>query len=226
MLNSSYYFILITIFAYAIGKFISEKLKTSFANPMLIGTILIIIVLKASNIDYHTYMKGGKYLNIFIGPATVSLVVPMNKNIDLIKKNLIPILGGIISGSITAIISVLVLCKIFNLNNILTISLLPQSITTAIAFPLSEDYGGIGSVTIMAVILRGIFGAIMCVSIYKKAIIKDVISQGIALGTASHVIGTSKAFEISEGHGAMASLAIVISGILTVIYMMIAIHFV
>ena len=219
MFSSPYFSSFITILSYLIGVRIAKKFRNPLANPMLMGIILSLIAIQVLSIDYRTYMRGGEYLNFFVGPATVSLVVPLYKNIELVKRNMIPVLCGIIVGSFTAIVSVLALCKIFNVNYIITTSLLPQSITTAIAMPLAESYGGIGSLAVLAVIFRGILGAIVCIPIFKAFSINHTISQGLSLGTSSHVIGTTKAFEISEKHGAMSSLAIVISGILTTIYM-------
>lgn len=226
MIDNIYFYILITIISYIIGVSISNRIKNPIANPMLISIILMITIFYILEIDYANYMKGGQFIGFFVGLATVSLVVPLFNNIDLVMNNIIPVIVGITIGSLTSIISVLLLCKIFNVEDVITISLLPQSVTTAIAMPLAENYNGLGSLAVFAVIYRGILGSIISSLIFKKLSINSTIAQGLTLGTNSHVIGTSKAFDYSYEHGAMSSLAIAISGVLTTIYMPFIISFV
>lgn len=218
MLNNTYFFVMLTLFSFYIGSFLSKKFKNPIVNPMLISVSICILFLKFTGISYEDYMTGGKFITFLLGPSTVALVIPLYRNIELVKKNLSCILIGVFVGSLTAILSAFILCKIFNLNDRLTLSLLPQSITTAIGLPISENIGGIGAVTVFAIIFRGILGAIICVPLFKLFKIKNPIAKGIAIGTSSHVIGTSKALEIGETEGAMGGLSIAIAGILTSIY--------
>lgn len=225
MKNSVYTGILITLAGYLAGLFLSKKFKNPIANPTLIGSAFAIICLNIFDISFEEYNIGGSVIMFFIAPATVSLVIPLYKNIDILKKNLIPILSGIIAGSFVAVFSVLILSKAFKLDKTLIASLLPQSITTAIAIPLSDAHGGISSLTSVFVAFRGIFGAIVSSIVFKMLKIDDSVAIGVSLGTSSHAIGTGKAIELGEIEGAMSGLSIAIAGILTVFIVPLAFFF-
>lgn len=215
MFESMYFSIFLTLTSYYIGLKISKSFKNPILNPMLIAMVICILTLKALNISYDSYMLGGSYILFFMGPATVALVIPLYKNINLVRSNFLPIIIGVVVGTITALLSIFLLCRIFGVSDIVEISLMPQSITTAIGLPLSENMGGIGGITIIAIMIRGIFGAIICVPLFKILKIKNKVAKGISIGTTSHVVGTSKAIEIGEEEGAMSGLSIVLCGVLT-----------
>ena len=214
---SSYLGILITIFSYLVGKYLSKKFKNPIFNPLLVGIVLSILIMVIFDINYDEYKVGGDYISFFIAPATVALVVPLYKNISILRRNLIPIVIGIFVGSLTAVISVIVLADLLNLDYNMKITLMTQSITTAIALPMSEILGGIGAITAIAVSSRGVFGAVIAPSLFKLLKIEDPVAKGVSIGTASHASGTSKAIEMGEVEGSISGLSIAIAGVFTAI---------
>ena len=209
--------LLISILAYEIGIFINRKTKIAFFNPLMIAILLVIGTLLVLNIPLGDYKKGGDFISMFLTPATVILSVPLYKNIKSLKKDYIAILGGVIVGCITAIASIWALAKAFGLPRELLTSLIPKSITTPLGIELSNQLGGIPSVTVASIIITGIVGAVFAQWILKICRITDKTAKGIAIGTASHALGTTKAVELGETEGAMSGLAIGLAGLITVI---------
>lgn len=226
MLNNPYFGIIISFITYEIGVQLNKRLKSALINPLLISIILTIAFLKLSGTDYKTYMEGGKFVLFLIAPATVALMVPLYRNFHLLKANFLAIFIGSFIGSLSIIISVLTLSKIFKLSPELIISLLPKSITTAIGIPLSQEYGGLAAITAICIIITGILGSVIGPFVLKAAKIDDEVAFGVAMGTAAHAIGTSRAMEIGEVEGAMSGLCIGIAGIMTVFILPLAIKFV
>ena len=209
--------VLISIIAYKIGEIIKAKSKLSVFNPLLTAIVIVVGFLSLSNITYEDYSKGGEIISFFLAPATIALALPLYKKFDLFKKNAVPIIVGIVCGAVSGIICVIGLSKIFNLSDELTISLIPKSVTTPIGMAISEQMGGMPSITVIVVIITGIVGSIIGPILNKALKINDKVAMGIAMGNASHAVGTSKAMEIGETEGAMSSLTIAIAGIITVI---------
>lgn len=222
MLDNQYFGIILSFAAYEIGKWINQKLKTPLANPLLIAILLIIGFLSITGIDYEYYKKGGDFIAFFIAPATVAMVLDLYANIETLKKNIIPIFVGVGSGTIFSFIIAMVLSKIFQIDRNLISSLLPQSVTTAIAISLSDEYQGIIGLTAIAVVIRGVSGAVFAPLVMKIFKIKDPVAQGVAIGTSSHAVGTSQARLMGEVQGAMSGLSIAVAGITAVIIMPIA----
>lgn len=225
MTDNPYFGILLSYICYMGGVKINEKFRTPILNPLLIGILLTIGVLLALGIDFETYNLGAQYITFLIAPTTVALMVELYKNLNILKKDIVPILVGIVAGSITAIISTLVLCKLLGIDEKLTTASLPHSVTTAIGMPLSEQYGANPTLTIITIMITGIIGSVFGPSILKLIRIKSPVARGIAMGTASHAVGTSKANEMGEVEGAMAGLSIGIAGLVTVVLMPIALKF-
>jgi Putative effector of murein hydrolase len=209
--------VLVSLVAYETGVFIKQKLKLSIFNPLLIAIIILIAFFTRFHIKYNDYNNGGQLISFFLAPATIALALPLYKKFSLFKENALPILTGILCGSISGIVCVIALSKLFKLSDILTKSLIPKSITTPIGMALSSQLGGLPSITVVAIIITGILGSIIGPFLYKTLRINDKIALGIALGSASHAVGTAKAMEIGETEGAMSSITIVISGIITVL---------
>lgn len=216
-LDTALFGITITIITYSISLFINKKIKSAILNPIALSILAIVGFLLYNNIDYEVYNKGGSIINFFIGPATVALAVPLYKRINLLKENLIAILVGIFVGSLAGVISVIVLSKIFELDNIITLSMIPKSTTSAIAIDIATEIGGNPALAIAFVIATGILGNIIGPGILKAFGINNKVAKGISMGTASHVVGTAKAMELGEVEGAMSSLAIGIAGLITVL---------
>lgn len=222
MLDNQYFGIVLSFAAYEIGKWINKKLKTPIANPLLIAILLIIGFLSITGIDYEYYKKGGDFIAFFIGPATVAMVLDLYANLDTLKKNILPILVGVGFGTIFSFVLAIFLSKIFQIDKNLVASLIPQSITTAIAISLSGEYKGIIGLTAIVVVIRGVSGAVFAPIVMKIFRIKDPVAQGVAIGTSSHAVGTSQARLMGEIQGAMSGLSIAIAGITAVIIMPLA----
>lgn len=208
--------IILTIIAFEIGIFINNKWRNPLLNPILIATILIIGFLTVTGIEYETYKVGGDYISFFLGPVTVLLAVPLYKQIQSLKRYWFPILAGITVGSATSVICVIVCAKMFSLSKTLMLSLTPKSITIPMGSVFSEQIGGIPSITIVSIVITGITGAVTAPLVCRYFRIKNPVAQGVAIGTASHALGTTKAMEIGEIQGAMSSLSIGVAGVITV----------
>ncbi len=208
--------LIISLIAFEIGLLVYRKTKFPLFNPLLIAIALVISFLLIFDVDIDTYNKGGQFINMFLGPATVVLAVPLYKQLNMLKKHMMPILIGILFGSTVSVSSIILLASIFGMEKILTISLLPKSVTTPIGIEITTQLGGLVPVTVLAIVISGIIGAIIGPTICKVFKITNKVAIGIALGTASHAMGTSTALELGETEGAMGSLSIGIAGIITV----------
>lgn len=217
LINTPLFGITISLLAFEIGCFVYNKTKKAFFNPLFISQALIVIFMLKFHISLEAYNKGGQYISFFLGPATVILAVPLYKKIKLLKENSIPIIIGITLGSVLGMITIVLLSKLFGLDMVLKQSIMPKSVTVPIGVEISSQLGGIPSVTAAAIIITGILGAILGPTICKIFRIKDKVAIGIAMGTSSHAVGTTKAMEIGEVEGAMSSLSIGVAGLITVI---------
>lgn len=217
LLQSPMFGIVLSIFAFIIGVYFNKKTKSPLVNPLLVAIALIIIFLQVCKIPLASYQVGGNMISMFLAPATTVLGYSVYRQIEILKKYFIPIAAGCFVGSITSIGSVILLCKLFGLNDTLLASLIPKSVTTPIAMAVSEQLGGIPAVTVALVIITGITGAVICPFLIRLFHIDNAVAQGVAIGTCSHAVGTSKALELGEIQGAMSGIAIGISGIMTVI---------
>lgn len=218
IIDSAYFGIALSIFVYFVSTKIKSKTKLDFLNPLFLTIVLIIIFLLSFKIDYEVYNSSAKYLSYLLTPATVCLAVPLYKQINLLKKNVKAVIIGITVGVITSLGSIFLMSFLLGLTHEQYVSILPKSITTAIGLGISEELGGIPSITIAAIVLTGNLGNVMAVWICKLFRIKEPIAVGLAIGTSSHALGTTKALEIGEIEGAMSSLSIAVAGLLTVIF--------
>lgn len=209
--------LVLTIGAFQIGLFFQKKTKSPVCNPILIGAVIVIGVLLLTGMSPELYQAGTASLTWLLTPATVCLALPLYEQIKTLKKNLPAILAGVIAGTLTSLLSVWGLCAVLGLDRTMTVSLLPKSITTAMGIVLSQDNGGIAALTTAVILITGILGNLTGSFLCKLFRLKDPISQGVAFGTASHVVGTSRASEISPLTGAVSSLSLTVSGILTAV---------
>lgn len=208
---------IICILAYKIGQWISEKVKTPVANPLLLTIILIIVFLSVTGMKVEQFQIGGSLVNMLLAPATAILALSIYRQRGVLKEYFLPVVIGCLAGSITSIGSVIILCKILRVDDAMTASLIPKSVTTPIAMKVAESLGGISSITVAAVVLTGIVGAIMAPLLIRVFRVKNPVAAGVAIGTCSHAMGTTKAIEIGEVEGAMSSVAIGVSGLITVL---------
>ena len=207
----------LTVAAYFAGTVVKKKLKLAIFNPLLVGSILIIVFLISFGIDFESYNQGGQYFGYLLTPATVCLAIPLYQKLDVLKKNAAAIMAGVFSGSAVNLISVFLLSLLFGLNHEQYVTLLPKSVTGVIAMGISEELGGAVPVTVAALIVTGIGGNIIGEGVCRLFRIKSPIARGLALGTASHAMGTARALEMGVTEGAMAGLAIAVAGLLTVV---------
>lgn len=207
----------ISLLAYEFGLVLKKKFRMAVFNPLLISILCVIGVLSVLRVDYESYNEGAKYLSYLLTPATVCLAVPLYEQMTLLRNNLKAVAAGIISGVLASLVSVLLLAKLFGLSHEQYVTLLPKSITTAIGMGVSEELGGIVTITVAVIIITGVLGNMIGEAVCKLFRIEEPIAKGLALGTSAHAIGTAKAMELGQVEGAMSSLAIAVAGLLTVI---------
>ncbi len=205
----------LTLGCYQLGLFCQKKLKTAIANPILIAVALILGFLALTGLPNADYQAGMARLSWLMTPATVCLAIPMYQHFQTLRRSLPAVLVGVATGAISCMAMVLLWSLLPGIDRALVISLLPKSVTSAIGVPLSELSGGIGSLTTAAIILTGILANILGSACCKLFRLTDPIAQGVAFGTAGHVIGTSRANELGDLTGATASLSLVTAGLLT-----------
>lgn len=215
-LSSANVGVTISLAAYFLGRAVQKRWKLAIFNPLLISVVLVILFLLAAGIDYGAYHASAKYLSWLLPPATVSLAIPLYRQLELLKKNAAAIMTGIASGVLTNLLTVLSLSLTFGLSRADYVTLLPKSVTTAIGMSVSEELGGNGTITAAVIIVTGILGNMTAETLCRLFRIRHAVSKGLAVGTASHAIGTAKALEMGEVEGAMSGMAIVVSGLCTV----------
>ncbi len=216
MLESSQVWgIFFTLVFYAIFWLLQKRIRSSLCNPLLLTTIVMILFLTGAGIPYTDYKGSSSLLSWLLLPATVSLAIPLYEQWDLLRRNVVAILTGIFSGVVTSLLCALLLTKLFHLPADQAVSFLPKSVTTAIGADVSAELGGIPSLTIVLIILTGIVGNVLAPSLCHILRLRNPISRGLAIGTASHAIGTAKAMEMGETEGAVSGLAIAVAGIMT-----------
>ena len=215
--NLSLFPVFLTLGSYLFGLWCQKKVKHALCNPLLIATVLSIAVLAVTGFDLQVYQSGTAGISWLLTPATVCLAVPLYEQLKVLKKHLTAVFAGITAGVVVSLLSILLLCRLFRLEDAVTVSLLPKSITTAIALALTEQSGGISALTTAAIVITGILGNLSGSALCKLLKITDPVAQGVGFGTASHVIGTSRAMEVDPLTGAVSSLSLAVAGILTAI---------
>ena len=217
LLASPYFGIFLSIAAYALGCGLNRKFRTPLCNPLLIAIVLVVGVLLVFRIPYEAYNAGGEIISLFLAPATACLAVGIYAKLAVLKQYWLPILVGAVAGSASSMLSVYALCRLLGLDEQLTVSLIPKSVTTPIAVGIVESAGGLTPITVVAVIVTGILGAILAPTMIRLFRISDSVAAGLAIGACSHAVGTSKAVELGEVEGAMSGLAIGVCGVVTVV---------
>lgn len=217
MTNNIVFGIVLTYIVFSFSKLVAKKTKLTLLNPLLVSSLIVIVILIGFNIPYDNYNKGGQLFTYLITPATVSLAIPLYKNFDTLKNNKKMIGLGVCVAIIAHFSSLVLMYLLFNSNLDIAMSLIPKSITTAFAKDISTSLGGIEIVTVSVVIVTGIFGATVSPLLNKLFKFKDDRAIGLALGSSAHAIGTSKAVENNEIQATFSSLALILTGILTVL---------
>lgn len=215
--SSPFFGITLSLAAYCIGVMICRRTSLAICNPLLISYLIIIPTLLLAGIPLEWYENGGDLIDMFLSPATAVLALTVYRQRKLVRRHIIAIAAGTVAGCVTSITTVYAMCRLLSLDGIVTASLLPKSITTPMAIAVSQSLGGIGPLTVLAVIFTGILGSILAPLMTRVFRIRDEVVQGISIGASSHAVGTGKAIEMGEIQGAMSSISLVISGILTVL---------
>lgn len=217
LVSSPLFGIIISLLTFQMGSMLYKKTGLVYLNPLVFSMLMIIAFLVSFHISFDDYNKGGQFISYFLGPATVILAVPLYKKVNLLKENILPIIGGITIGSATGIVSIIAMCRLFGLDELVSISMIPKSITTPIGIELSNQLGGLPAITVAGIVFTGISGVLIGPMICKLFKIDNKVAVGIAIGTSSHALGTTKAVELGETEGAMSGLAIGIAGLITVL---------
>lgn len=215
--SSPLFGLFLSFFAFGIGSLLFNKLKTPLLNPLLFAIICCIVFIKIGLISYEKYMDDTLILSNLLPAATALLAVNIYKQLKIVKKYALAIIVSCLAGSVTSIVSVIALCKIFGVDKAIEASFIGKSCTTPIALDISLMNDGMEGITVIAVICTGIVGAVLAPSLAKLFKVKSPVAEGIAIGTCSHVIGTTKAVEIGEIQAALSGVAIGICGLITVI---------
>ena len=215
--QSGFFAVALTVTAFCIGAACQRKWKKAILNPILIGAALVMLTLWVLDIPVQQYQQDCKLLTYLITPATICLAIGFYEQLQKLKKHLRAILIGVTGGTLASLLSVWLLSRLFGFSQVLTVSLLPKSVTSAIGVVLSEQAGGVGALTTAIIIITGIFGNAVGPALSKLFRLRDPISQGVGFGTASHVVGTSRAAEISPLAGAVSSLSLTLAGLITAV---------
>ena len=215
ILTSPFFGLTLTAAAWCAGCWLQKKTGLLLCNPLLIAVALIIAVLALLDIPYAAYSAGGDFIKLMLGPVTAVLALNIYNQRAILKEHFLPVLAGCLVGSLTSVGSILALCRVFRVEEALTASLLPKSVTTAIAMGIAESHGGVAGIAAAAVMAAGIAGAVFAPIFAKLFHITEPVAEGLAIGACSHALGTTRAIEIGSVQGAMSSIAICVCGILT-----------
>ena len=211
LLSSPFFGLSLSAAAWCAGLWLQKKTGWVLCNPLLVAGVLIIALLAVFDIPLEKYNIGGDFIKLMLGPVTAVLALNIYRQRKILREHFLPVLAG----SVVSLLSVLALCQVFQMEDLLTASLLPKSVTTAIAVGIAESRGGIQGIAAAAVAMAGITGAV-CAPLFAKWFrITDPVAEGLAIGACSHALGTTKAMEIGELQGAMSSIAICVCGIFT-----------
>lgn len=209
--------LILTLAAFRVGQLCQAKWKNPLFNPTLIGAVLVIVFVLATGMDVGVYKAGASTISWLMTPATIALAIPMYEQFRILRKHLKAVIAGVAAGAVSCIVMIAVAGLVLKFDTSIIISLLPKSVTTAIGVSLSEMFGGMGAVTTAAIVVTGIFANMMGVTFCKLFRITHPVAQGVAFGTAGHVVGTAKANELGALTGAVSSLSLVVAGLLTAI---------
>ncbi|MDO5540685.1 MAG: LrgB family protein [Eubacteriales bacterium] len=207
--------IILTILTYQAGIWINQKVKSPLANPLLLSIIFCVIIMKLLHISYDDYMEGGRVINMLIGPATAVIGLSVFRQRKVLQKEFVPIIAGSLGACICSMGSVWILGNLLGLDKTMTVSMFPKSVTTAIALDVSVQLNGMKAITLMAVIMTGVLGSVICPALVRLLHLKDPVATGVAMGSTSHAAGTARAMEMGEIQGAVSGVCIGVAGLLT-----------
>ena len=205
----------LTLGAFALGTWINKKTGQAIFNPLLLGSAFVIVFLSLAKIPLAEYQQSAQIISYLLLPATVSLAVPLYEQWQTMKENARAVLCGILAGSLTSMLSIVVMAWLLKLDPTLAASMMPKSVTTAIGVDVAVELGGIGSLAGAMIVLTGIVGNLSAAALCRICKLRDPIARGVAIGTGSHALGTARALQMGRMEGAVSSLSIAVAGILT-----------
>lgn len=217
LLESQFFGLFLSLAFFQLARWLNRKAGREVISPLLFATLLCIAVLLVFDIDFEVYNRGAQYLDVLLTPATICLAIPLYRQYELLRRNAVAVLAGSVAGVAAHMAGCLLMLAVFRQEAAEFITLLPKSITTAIGKSLSAELGGYPAITMAAIMITGLFGAAIAPALLRLFRIRDPLAQGLAIGTASHAAGTSTAVQMGEVQGAASSLAIVVTGLLTVV---------
>nr|WP_203583466.1 LrgB family protein [Paludibacter sp. 221] len=215
LLQSEVFLLMLVLGTFLLGIRLYQKLKFPLLQPLLISVAIIIPFLKITGIEYEIFYQQTRFLNFMLGPSVVALGYVLYEQIEHIKGKVVSILTAVFVGSIVGIVSVILIAKLFGADKILLSSLAPKSVTTPIAINIAQNTGGVPELTVAFVVICGLFGGLVGPMILRKLKIKSKVAKGLAMGSAAHALGTSRALEMGALEGAISGLAIGVMGIMT-----------
>ena len=207
----------LTLGAFALGTWLNRKTGQALCNPLLLGSIFVIVFLSLAQVSVAEYKESVGILSYLLLPATVALAVPMYEQWQILKKNALAVLSGILAGSLTSMVCIIAMSWILRLDRALSASMMPNSVTTAIGAEVAVELGGISSVAGAVIVLTGIVGNLSAAALCRICRLRDPVARGVAIGTGSHAVGTAKALQMGRVEGAISGLAIAVAGILTAV---------
>ena len=213
--NNIYFGLLLCVGGYLAGMGMRRRFKWSILNPLLISIVFSILFLIVFRVPYEYFNRGAQGLSLMITPCTVCLAVPLYRQVEMLRKNFRAVIVGCVSGVLASLTCILILSFLFRFPQNVYVSLLPKSITTAIGMGISEELGGIPNLTVGAIVMTGLCGNMIAAGVVKLFRIEEPLAAGLAIGSASHALGTARALEMGELQGAMSSISICICGIMT-----------
>ena len=217
LLESQFFGLFLSLAFFQLARWLNRKAGREVISPLLFATLLCIAVLLVFDIDFEVYDRGAQYLDVLLTPATICLAIPLYRQYELLRRNAVAVLAGSVAGVAAHMAGCLLMLAVFRMEATEFITLLPKSITTAIGKSLSAELGGYPAITMAAIMITGLFGAAIAPALLRLFRVRDPLAQGLAIGTASHAAGTSTAVQMGEVQGAASSLAIVVTGLLTVV---------
>lgn len=217
LMESAYFGLFLTLGIFFFARTVNKKAKREIINPLLFASVSILVLLLVLAIPYEAYAKGADHIDMLLTPATICLAIPLYRQYTLLKENFGAVVAGVAAGVIAHMAACAALLVIFRLDAAQFATILPKSITTAIGKSLSAEMGGYPAITMATIMLTGQFGAVAAPTLLKWFGVKHPLAQGLAIGTASHAAGTSRAVELGDVQSAASSLAIVVTGLMTVV---------
>ena len=215
----------LTVCCYVLARWLYRKMgRPAFFNPVLMTVLVIVVLLTWTNTSYDAYFEGAQFVHFLLGPATVALAIPLYRQISLVKRYPVALTVSVITGSLVAMISAVLIAKLGDVSKQTLISIAPKSTTTPVAMGISDQLGGLPSLTAVLVILTGIVGAAMGPWLLDKLRVTNSVAQGLSMGLASHGLGTGRAVFMSDVAAAFAGLAMGLNALVTAVLLPVLWH--